>query len=163
MLIADGLEEEKGLFDAETGVDYLSGFVEMSKSPTQLKGGTDAVESGKYTYEPVVWHWFYLKEIDKKSSWKPFSMLDSVALEDSYHLREFQSYQKMTLKRIDLNFAFFVCQFWRVASAEMKPSSARTAVDMTCTWRRGFAPPSTGKKRRRRCAVVPGSTKAHWS
>ena len=41
-----------------------------------------------YSYEPVVWHWFYLKEVDKKSSWKPFSMLDSVSLEETYQLRE---------------------------------------------------------------------------
>nr|CAH0098150.1 unnamed protein product [Daphnia galeata] len=39
------------------------------------------------TYQPVVWHWFFLKEIDKtKRIWKPFSMLDSVALDDTFQL-----------------------------------------------------------------------------
>lgn len=49
---------------------------------------TDAVDGTTYSYEPVHWHWFYLKEIDKtKRIWKPFSMLDSVALEDIHQLR----------------------------------------------------------------------------
>ena len=26
---------------------------------------TDAVDGTTYSYQPVVWHWFYLKEIDK--------------------------------------------------------------------------------------------------
>lgn len=26
---------------------------------------TDAVDAANYSYQPVVWHWFYLKEIDK--------------------------------------------------------------------------------------------------
>ena len=40
------------------------------------------------SYQPVVWHWFFLKEIDKtKRIWKPFSMLDSVALDDTFQLR----------------------------------------------------------------------------
>ena len=43
------------------------------------------------TYQPVVWHWFFLKEIDKtKRIWKPFSMLDSVTLDDTFQLRKFR-------------------------------------------------------------------------
>ena len=50
---------------------------------------TDTVDgTTTYSYQPVHWHWFYLKEIDKtKRIWKPFSMLDSVALEDVHQLR----------------------------------------------------------------------------
>lgn len=51
---------------------------------------SDAVDGISHTYQPVVWHWFFLKEIDKTkriSNWKPFSMLDSVALDDTFQLR----------------------------------------------------------------------------
>ncbi|XP_046649715.1 SEC23-interacting protein-like [Daphnia pulicaria] len=48
---------------------------------------SDAVDGISHTYQPVVWHWFFLKEIDKtKRIWKPFSMLDSVALDDTFQL-----------------------------------------------------------------------------
>ncbi|CAG7836848.1 unnamed protein product [Allacma fusca] len=35
-------------------------------------------------YTPVSYHWFFLKEVEGKGIWKPFSFLDSVALEDAY-------------------------------------------------------------------------------
>ena len=55
---------------------------------TSKTSSTDTVDGTTYSYEPVHWHWFYLKEIDKtKRIWKPFSMLDSVALEDVHQLR----------------------------------------------------------------------------
>jgi len=37
-----------------------------------------------YSYQPVGWHWFYLKNSDPKAVWQPFSVLDSVALEEMY-------------------------------------------------------------------------------
>ncbi|KAI9562004.1 hypothetical protein GHT06_012969 [Daphnia sinensis] len=48
----------------------------------------DAVDGPlNHSYQPVVWHWFFLKEIDKtKRIWKPFSMLDSVALDETFQL-----------------------------------------------------------------------------
>lgn len=49
---------------------------------------TDTADGKATTYTPVVWHWFYLKEIDKtKRIWKPFSMLDSEALEEVHQAR----------------------------------------------------------------------------
>lgn len=52
---------------------------------------TTLVDGGSHSYQPVVWHWFYVKDVDKKGSWKPFSMFDSVALEDMYQLRKFEN------------------------------------------------------------------------
>lgn len=43
------------------------------------------VSGGAYSYQPVVWHWFYLKSSESKANWLPFTMLDSVALEEVYH------------------------------------------------------------------------------
>lgn len=40
-------------------------------------------------------NWFYHKEGELKSSWKPFSMADSLALERAYSLRTYISYTPM--------------------------------------------------------------------
>lgn len=34
-----------------------------------------------YQYVPPEYHWFYKKEIDGRHTWKPFSIKDSLALE----------------------------------------------------------------------------------
>uniref|UniRef100_T1JH84 DDHD domain-containing protein n=1 Tax=Strigamia maritima TaxID=126957 RepID=T1JH84_STRMM len=36
-------------------------------------------------YKPVLHHWFYCKEIEKKKVWLPFSLIDSVHLEDIFN------------------------------------------------------------------------------
>ncbi|XP_008825518.1 SEC23-interacting protein isoform X3 [Nannospalax galili] len=36
-------------------------------------------------YEPVQPHWFYCKEVESKQLWMPFSVLDSVSLEEVYN------------------------------------------------------------------------------
>nr|XP_045011580.1 SEC23-interacting protein isoform X2 [Jaculus jaculus] len=36
-------------------------------------------------YEPVQPHWFYCKEVEDKQLWMPFSVLDSLNLEEIYH------------------------------------------------------------------------------
>lgn len=62
--------------------------LKVMEEPTLVTSPSD-VNDGNYSYQPVIWHWFYLKEIDKtKRIWKPFSMLDSVALEEAFHLRK---------------------------------------------------------------------------
>ena len=45
-----------------------------------------------YSYQPVGWHWFYLKNSDPKAVWQPFSVLDSVALEEMYFSRKLHSF-----------------------------------------------------------------------
>ncbi|KAJ8945640.1 hypothetical protein NQ314_009175 [Rhamnusium bicolor] len=38
----------------------------------------------KQIYRPVYHHWFFQKEIESKKEWKPFSMIDSLALEQAF-------------------------------------------------------------------------------
>jgi len=44
--------------------------------------GSPLTETPVYT--PVTYHWFYRREIDGRIVWKPFSFVDSVALEEAY-------------------------------------------------------------------------------
>ncbi|EFX84630.1 hypothetical protein DAPPUDRAFT_314813 [Daphnia pulex] len=76
-----------------------------STTPSEV---SDAVDGISHTYQPVVWHWFFLKEIDKtKRIWKPFSILDSVALDDTFQLRRPNSIIKnWTVDVMHLNFVF---------------------------------------------------------
>lgn len=57
---------------------------EAKKDPKE----DDGDGNGIYSYQPVEWHWFYLKNSEPKSVWQPFSVLDSVALEEMYHARK---------------------------------------------------------------------------
>lgn len=36
-------------------------------------------------YEPVQHHWFYCKQVESKSVWLPFSIIDSLQLEETYN------------------------------------------------------------------------------
>lgn len=36
-------------------------------------------------YEPVQPHWFYCKQVESKSMWLPFSIIDSLQLEETYN------------------------------------------------------------------------------
>lgn len=36
-------------------------------------------------YEPVQPHWFYCKQVESKSVWLPFSIFDSLQLEETYN------------------------------------------------------------------------------
>ncbi len=69
------------------GMKPTASPVDVAADPT-LPEVSDAVDGISHTYQPVAWHWFFLKEMDKtKRIWKPFSMLDSVALDDTFQLR----------------------------------------------------------------------------
>ncbi|XP_057364485.1 phospholipase DDHD2-like isoform X2 [Daphnia carinata] len=70
-----------------TPTSPTAGIAEDCPSPAQPEV-LDAVDGTlNHSYQPVVWHWFFLKEIDKtKRIWKPFSMLDSVALDETFQL-----------------------------------------------------------------------------
>jgi hypothetical protein len=35
-------------------------------------------------YRPVYHHWFFRKEVETKVLWQPFSMVDSLALEEAF-------------------------------------------------------------------------------
>lgn len=35
-------------------------------------------------YRPVYHHWFFRKEVETKTLWQPFSMVDSLALEEAF-------------------------------------------------------------------------------
>ncbi|XP_058117333.1 uncharacterized protein LOC131284607 [Anopheles ziemanni] len=51
-------------------------------------GGTSIAESGStnIAYRPTYNHWFYRREIEGKVMWSPFTMADSMALEDGWVL-----------------------------------------------------------------------------
>lgn len=36
-------------------------------------------------YEPVQPHWFYCKQVESRSVWLPFSIIDSLQLEETYN------------------------------------------------------------------------------
>jgi len=36
-------------------------------------------------YEPVQHHWFYCKQVESKMVWLPFSILDSIRLEETFN------------------------------------------------------------------------------
>lgn len=36
-------------------------------------------------YEPVQLHWFYCKQVESKKVWLPFSILDSLRLEETFN------------------------------------------------------------------------------
>lgn len=73
-----------------TPSDSIAGIADACPSPAQPEVADVTDGPLNHTYQPVVWHWFFLKEIDKtKRIWKPFSMLDSVALDETFQLRNF--------------------------------------------------------------------------
>jgi hypothetical protein len=41
-------------------------------------------------YRPVYHHWFFRKEVESKILWQPFSMMDSLALEETFISRKYQ-------------------------------------------------------------------------
>jgi hypothetical protein len=41
-------------------------------------------------YRPVYHHWFFRKEIETKVLWQPFSMVDSLALEEAFISSKYQ-------------------------------------------------------------------------
>lgn len=36
-------------------------------------------------YEPIQPHWFYCKQVESKNVWLPFSIIDSLQLEETYN------------------------------------------------------------------------------
>lgn len=51
-------------------------------------------------YEPVQPHWFHCKEVEHKQLWMPFSVLDSLNLEEVYNSgKQFMHHLYLTLGR----------------------------------------------------------------
>lgn len=83
----------KGDSESATEDGFIFGSSYSSPATAVIPETPDATDGTPVTsYQPVVWHWFFLKETEKsKRLWKPFSMLDSVALEDVFQLRNDKS------------------------------------------------------------------------
>lgn len=75
-------------------------FLSLQPPPTQIQGPppplpattagavVPAVPMMPYNYnvyEPVQPHWFYCKQVESKSVWLPFSIFDSLQLEETYN------------------------------------------------------------------------------
>uniref|UniRef100_A0A182PA49 DDHD domain-containing protein n=1 Tax=Anopheles epiroticus TaxID=199890 RepID=A0A182PA49_9DIPT len=89
--------QDGGLFSRDTGRTYdtYDGNSSMAAMATTSVGaqdtttttntGTSIAESSTTTniaYRPTYNHWFYRREVEGKSVWSPFTMADSMALED---------------------------------------------------------------------------------
>ena len=56
---------------------------EMAASP-EGSAATSPVSATNVAYRPVYKHWFYKKTTDAKAVWSPFSMTDSMSLEEAF-------------------------------------------------------------------------------
>lgn len=62
-------------------------FGTTTTSSQQYADISEQNQTGKIfyqNYKPIQPHWFYMKVIEKREIWLPFSMLDSVSLEEAY-------------------------------------------------------------------------------
>lgn len=58
-------------------------------------------------YEAVQHHWFYCKQVESKSVWLPFSIIDSLQLEETYNSGEVDRNFDVVLPRsMDVNLFF---------------------------------------------------------
>lgn len=73
---------------------YLSSqppLTQVQAPPPPASTGGAVVPAGPmmtYTYniyEPVHPHWFFCKQVESKSVWLPFSIIDSLQLEETYN------------------------------------------------------------------------------
>lgn len=73
---------------------YLSAqppLTQVQAPPPPASTGGAVVPAGPmmtYTYniyEPVHPHWFFCKQVESKSVWLPFSIIDSLQLEETYN------------------------------------------------------------------------------
>lgn len=67
--------------------------------PPSLNNLANMGQSG-IIYRPVYHHWFYKKESDVKEVWQPFSMTDSLALEQAYNSGKLENLFWATIKSI---------------------------------------------------------------
>jgi len=66
-------------------------------------------------YEPVQPHWFYCKQVESKIVWLPFSILDSVRLEETFNSGKTESvFVKPTF--IGRNESTRLCQYFGISS-----------------------------------------------
>lgn len=104
--------------------------MEHTQRPTTFSQSEQPISSSPLgVYVPVKPHWFYNKEIEEKSVWLPFSMLDSINLEEAA-TRQATSGGEVTVTtdggRYDVNVHMRLRQpvYWKEA-----PSKVRR-----CTW-----------------------------
>ncbi|XP_049282213.1 mucin-2 isoform X1 [Anopheles funestus] len=87
--------QDGGLYSRDTGRTYdtYDGNSSMAAMATTSVGAQDATTTNTGTsiaessttniaYRPTYNHWFYRREVEGKSVWSPFTMADSMALED---------------------------------------------------------------------------------
>ncbi|CAH0562166.1 unnamed protein product [Brassicogethes aeneus] len=58
--------------------------MQSNQAPIYAQGAENYAPPAGQIYRPVYQHWFYKKEIEGKIIWKPFSMVDSLALESAF-------------------------------------------------------------------------------
>lgn len=63
--------------------------------PPSLQSLAAGPTNKKMTYRPVYYHWFYRREVESKILWHPFSMHDSLSLEDVYNSSEITTETKV--------------------------------------------------------------------
>ncbi|KAE8280365.1 SEC23-interacting protein p125 [Larimichthys crocea] len=86
------------LFGSPPQTFPLSGPTYTKPPPTQIQGPPPQASTAgaivpanpmmpyNYNvYEPVQPHWFYCKQVESKSMWLPFSIIDSLQLEETYN------------------------------------------------------------------------------
>ncbi|CAL8071841.1 unnamed protein product [Orchesella dallaii] len=56
---------------------------QMTNSP-YFNNHPEAHQFLPQTLMPLTYHWYFRKDVDGKTTWKPFSIIDSVALEDAF-------------------------------------------------------------------------------
>uniref|UniRef100_A0A182W2W5 DDHD domain-containing protein n=1 Tax=Anopheles minimus TaxID=112268 RepID=A0A182W2W5_9DIPT len=85
--------QDGGLYSRDTGRTYdtYDGNSSMAAMATTSVGAQDTTNTGtsiaesnttNIAYRPTYNHWFYRREVEGKSVWSPFTMADSMALED---------------------------------------------------------------------------------
>lgn len=87
---------------------------EMATSPDGTSPATSPQENTNIAYRPVYKHWFYNQATDNKAIWAPFSMTDSMNLEDAFVAESkcfhcYQCYNMMNMPcRVQL---IIICEF----------------------------------------------------
>lgn len=77
-----------GLQDKTDGINFfnsdLSPYTEMATSPNGVSPATTPKPTTNIAYRPVYKHWFFNRTADSKVTWTPFSMVDSMSLEEAF-------------------------------------------------------------------------------
>ncbi|XP_072401770.1 triacylglycerol hydrolase DDHD2 isoform X2 [Diabrotica undecimpunctata] len=64
--------------------NFSSSLVNSPEALPNNNNASDASPPVNQVYRPVYHHWFHQKEIEGRKLWEPFSMLDSLALEQAF-------------------------------------------------------------------------------